>query len=280
MSTAVLTSSRNALGLRSDERIGLIVAGIAHVAIIAALAISALRAPSVVPPPERVTVNLSEDVGLDSTAAQVAPEAKASVSDRIGEEPTPPKPKAEEPRPAPPKPAPPKPAPPRPAPKQAPAKPVVSPKTSSIQPKPRPTTAPPPKKPGASRIGDNFLGGKGDKADANALVAASQIGSSDKASLKEAINRQIKPYWQPPSGAEADELRTYLAFDLNPDGSLAGDPRLVRQTGVTDANKPQASRHVELAIRAVRRAAPFDLPPKLYNGWKHITNWEFKWTPQ
>jgi len=149
---------------------------------------------------------------------------------------------------------------------------------SSVRKKPTPVATP--KNAGANRLGDDFKKGLGEKIDANAPVPASQIGADAKASLREAINRQIKPYWQPPSGADADELRTYLTFDLNPDGTLAGEPRLMRQSGVTDANKPQASRHVELAMRAVRRAAPFDLPPKYYNAWKHITNWEFKWTPQ
>ena len=66
-----------------------------------------------------------------------------------------------------------------------------------------------------------------------------------------------------------------LAFDLNRDGTLAGAPRVVSQSGVTDANRTQAGRHKELAIRAVQLAAPFDLPPEYYNAWKRVTAFRF-----
>ncbi|MBO9499808.1 MAG: energy transducer TonB [Novosphingobium sp.] len=273
MSTAVLTPARNGIGLRRDETVGLIVAGVAHVAIIAALAINALRAPPAIPPPERVTVNLSEDVGLEASAAQVAPEGKASVADRIGEEPTPPKPvpqpKAEQPKPAPPKPAPPKPVP------KAAAKPVVSPRTSAVAPRPAPPK-PVPKAPGASRIGSDFLDGKGSKADADAPVAASQIGAADRASLVQAVARQLKRYWRQPSGVDVDKLSTVIEWELNDDGTLKGAPRFISQTGQTDSNKPQQGLHRDAAIRAIRQAAPFDLPPKFYNGWKKL-RFTFDW---
>ncbi len=60
------------------------------------------------------------------------------------------------------------------------------------------------------------------------------------------------------------------AFDLNDDGSLAGEPRVVSQTGRTDANAAQMGRHAELAIRAVKLAAPFDLPEEYYQYWKSV----------
>jgi len=262
MATAALPSSRNALGLRGDEIAGLVIAGIAHVGIVAALAINAMRAPAVIPPQERVVVSLAEDVGLEATAAQISTEGQASVSDRIGEVPVPPKPEVK------------KPAPPKPIAK-ADKKPVVSIDASSTRrtPAPRPT----PVNAGASRLGDDFVNGRGDRPDPNAPIPASQIGAADKASIQQALSRQLARYWQPPSGADAEDLVTILAFDLNPDGSLAGEPRLVSQSGVTDSNKAQAGRHVELAIRAVRRAAPFDLPPKYYNAWKRIRTSRFDW---
>jgi hypothetical protein len=78
-----------------------------------------------------------------------------------------------------------------------------------------------------------------------------------------------------PQGAEAELLVTILSWDLNPDGSLAGNPRLVRQEGITDANRAQAARHVEQAIRAVRLAAPFNLPDELYPAWKRVIAFRF-----
>ena len=64
---------------------------------------------------------------------------------------------------------------------------------------------------------------------------------------------------------------TIIAFTLNSDGTLAGTPELYAQSGVTDANRPQAQRHVELAIRAVKLAAPFKLPADVYSHFHKFT---------
>ena len=58
-------------------------------------------------------------------------------------------------------------------------------------------------------------------------------------------------------------------MSLNQDGSLAGEPR-VTQTGITESNRSQAALHRERAIRAVKLAAPFRLPPQYYGAWKTI----------
>ena len=70
---------------------------------------------------------------------------------------------------------------------------------------------------------------------------------------------------------------TVLRFRLNEDGSLAGRPSVVRQTGVNDTNRAQAGRHAEQAIRAVQLAAPFDLPTQYYEAWKNVTAFSFDW---
>jgi hypothetical protein len=49
----------------------------------------------------------------------------------------------------------------------------------------------------------------------------------------------------------------------------------VGQQGITDANRPQAQRHAEQAIRAVELAAPFDLPAKYYSAWKRVASFRF-----
>ena len=78
-----------------------------------------------------------------------------------------------------------------------------------------------------------------------------------------------------PQGVDTDQLVTILSFDLNRDGTLNGLPRMVRQEGITDENRPQAARHLEQAIRAVQLAAPFPLPPEYYDSWKHLINVRF-----
>ena len=67
---------------------------------------------------------------------------------------------------------------------------------------------------------------------------------------------------------------TVVTWDLNPDGSLKGRPRVVRTTGVTDSNRPQVDLYGERAVRAVQLAAPFDLPEEYYEHWDRLT-WEF-----
>ena len=49
----------------------------------------------------------------------------------------------------------------------------------------------------------------------------------------------------------------------------------MRQEGITDANRSQAARHAEQAMRAVRLAAPFDLPPQYYDAWKRVAAFRF-----
>ncbi|WP_237714017.1 TonB C-terminal domain-containing protein [Novosphingobium sp. Rr 2-17] len=130
----------------------------------------------------------------------------------------------------------------------------------------------PPRKAGSSSFDDAFKEGTpGAKAPASTGTPASQIGASERSALNAAIGRQIKPHWQAPQGADAELLVTKVRFRLNRDGSLAGNPEVVSTTGQTDANQTQVKRHQEQAVRAVRLAAPFNLPDDLYEGWKVVT---------
>jgi outer membrane biosynthesis protein TonB len=131
---------------------------------------------------------------------------------------------------------------------------------------------------GGSRIGADFLegvtGGKSAKPAAGGAPAAA-IGPAVRSSLASAISRQLKPKWQAPQGPGAEELVTILSFNLNRDGSLAGTPTVVRQSGIDAINRNQAERHAEQAIRAVRLAAPFDLPAQYYDAWKRVSAFRF-----
>lgn len=127
-----------------------------------------------------------------------------------------------------------------------------------------------------SKVSDNFLEGVGsDQAIEDQRIPAEQIGRYARASLRQALNRQIKPHWNAPQGIDADQLVTVLAFRLKEDGSLVGRPRVVDQFGINASNNAQALLHAERAIRAVQLAAPFDLPLEYYNAWKNITEWRF-----
>lgn len=269
---------------RQEERIGLIVAVALHVVLVAVLLMQPSRS-EVLDKPERMTVNLASEVGLEATAPDPATDARAAIAPVLSPDPDPaPAPLVEQPpeplpsaAPVPPRPQP-SAAPPRPQPTSAP-KPRTLP---SAAPKPRASSAPkprsaPPKSGGGSRIGDDFLAGSGSSTTSNdTRVPASQIGASTKASIVQTIVRQIRPHWNAPQGADADQLVTVLSFRLNEDGSLAGRPRVISQSGVTDSNAPQKDLHAERAIRAVQLAAPFkDLPPEYYNAWKSIDGARF-----
>lgn len=243
--------------IRSEEAAALIVVLAAHAALVWWLTVYK-PATGEMPLPETITVTLSDEVGLTSTSPEPAAEPAPATAPEFGEAPPPPEPPKAQPSPKP--------------------KPLVQ------QPQARPTpnarATPPPKqtgKPGGSKLGQDFLNGvpAAQSTGASPYLPANLIGAAVRASLASAIARELKPRWVAPQGAEAEKLVTILTWDLNPDGTLSGSPRLVRQEGITEANRAQAQRHVEQAIRAVRLAAPFDLPEQYYNAWKRITTFRF-----
>jgi outer membrane biosynthesis protein TonB len=266
--------------LRSEERVGLAVALAGHVALAAWLVFAPARqAP--IPTFERTEVTLADEVSLTSTAPDPSDLAAAQQAPQLGEDVPAPQPQPQ-PQPvtvatSPPVAVAPAPAPvraqPAPAPKPQPQQPVRA--APAPQPAVKPATKPA-TKPGGSRIGADFLKGVAAPAASTGQgTPAAAIGPAVRSSLAGAISRQLKPRWVAPQGADAELLVTILAWDMNPDGSLKGAPHVVRQEGITDANRAQASRHAEQAIRAVRLAAPFDLPDQYYDAWKRVASFRF-----
>lgn len=255
--------------MNREERIGLALAIAAHIGLVAWLALSPLG-KAIQPPPERMTVSFVDEVSPEATSPEPFAQAAPDTAPELGE-PVP------EPLPAvaPPEPAPRVVASPLPRPTPPVAKPSAKPKApapSDIRTRRRPDAPA-----GASRVGNDFLKGiPGGEARGTAQnPPAARAGPQVAASLAQAISRALKPRWNAPQGAEADQLVTVLAFDLNPDGSLAGKPKVVSQSGVTDANRAQQARHAEQAIRAVQLAAPFDLPEQYYSLWKRVASFRF-----
>lgn len=309
------------VALNREEKVGLGIAVVAHAALIALLVARPPAAP-VIPAPERMTVTLSEEVGLTSTSPEPQAQAAPDEAPTLGEPAPPAEPQAQ-PEPAPEpvrkvevKPLPPRPvASPKPVPSPRPvAKPVEKPKpaprptaspaprpSASARPAPRPAAAPAktpqksstsassstapratastaPRNAGGSRIGSDFLKGvQGGQTKAGTATSppAASIGPSVRSALSGAISRQLKPRWVAPQGVDADQLVTVLTWNLNRDGSLSGTPRVVRQEGITETNRPQAARHAEQAIRAVQLAAPFNLPEEYYDAWKRVAEFRF-----
>jgi hypothetical protein len=97
------------------------------------------------------------------------------------------------------------------------------------------------------------------------------------AGIKSAIQRQIQPCAdrQVDPGPGANQIQVTLNLRLNPDGSLAGSPRVVRTSGVNDENSRYEKRVTDLAIAAYRGCSPLrGLPDELYRtangGWGNI----------
>jgi len=89
--------------------------------------------------------------------------------------------------------------------------------------------------------------------------------------LNAEITRQIKPFWRPPSGADAEKLVTLLSVHLDQNGAVTGRIEVIGQEGITASNRAQADLHAERAVQAVMRASPFrDLPPEYYDQWKWL----------
>lgn len=89
--------------------------------------------------------------------------------------------------------------------------------------------------------------------------------------LKGLLKQQLNGCWRPPGTGGGEEVPVVeLHWELNPDGTLAGEPR------VTSAPSTVAGQvYSEAALRAVRMCAPFHLPPDKYeSGWKFI-DWTF-----
>ena len=256
-------------GIRAEEKTGLIVAVVLHLAVLALLLVQAMMPAPVVPKTERMTVSLAEDVGLEATAPDPVPESRAAIAPTLSDAPAP-------------------------APEilDAPSQPMVDQPVRRVQspvpapgatskPRretPRETARPKPSvKSGGSQIGSDFLAGAGDSMKTDeSRVPASQIGADATASLRQAINRQLKPHWSAPSGVDAELLVSVVSWRLDENGRLSGSPTCkTLPDSITDSNRPQASLHCERALRAVRQASPFDLPAKYYEGWKSIRAWTF-----
>ena len=259
--------------LSREERIGLGAAIVAHAALAAALAVHATREPPDYTRPERIDVNLASDVSLQATAPDPSAEPAAATAPEIADTSQEAVEAVEAPAPEPverPVTAPP----PRRSESSTPAPTPTPAPTRRAETRPTPTPTPSAaasQRATGSRLSDNFLEGASDST-GDSGSPAQVVGPAQQASIAQAIIRQLRPHWQPPSGIDVEQLVTVVRFRLNRDGSLAAAPEVLRTNGVNDSNRAQVRRHQEQAIRAVRLAAPFNLPEQYYSGWRVITS--------
>ena len=198
-------------------------------------------------------------------------------------EPEPPPPEKAQPEPAPEPAATPEPPPPEtppPAPEPPPEEKVtIQPKPDNVpEPKPRPkmvAQAPQaPKKPSDTFNADKIaaLLDK-DKAAAEPQTQEPTLGGTTTAVNAEmtateidALRARLAECWSPPIGwTDPSEVRVVLMLSLNPDGSVNGEPQILeRPAGRYEQAAPES------VLRAVRRCAPYTLPPDKYESWKQV----------
>lgn len=263
----ILAAERADSPFGRDDRLGLGVAIALHVVLVLVLVLWDTR-PAQIPVPDRIAVTVSDNIALESVSPNPMADPAPSVGAELGETQLPaetaqssqtPR-EAVEPRPA---------LVPSPSKATTPSPPSSSAPSADRSERRRPDT---PSR--GSRLGNDFLSGTGGSG-SDADQPAQRAGPLTAASLSSAISRQLRPHWTAPQGIDAEKLVTVLSWEMNPDGSLKGRPRVVSQSGVTPANEPQKARHAELAIRAVQLAAPFDLPSEYYDTWKRVGEFRF-----
>jgi hypothetical protein len=268
------------------DRTGLGVAVAGHLLLFAALSISiAKRPPPVSTPVEVMDVQLTDEVGLRSAAPEPATEAPQEMQapdEGAPEEAPPPPPEA---APTPPKPVPPKPV-SETAPTPAPARPQPS-RLNDILKDVRSTARSEQAgsdakakadRAAAARVGNLLKGVIGASAGRGETARASISGAAMNG-LAAAIKRQVQPCYELGGlgGTPAMQIVTVLRLRYNPNGSVAGSPQLVEQTGINGGNSAYARQIAEVARRAVLRCAPVRLPAELYaGGWDDLN---FRFTP-
>lgn len=257
-----------------SERQALIGAGVAHVALFAALSLgwAAMERPQLFE--EAVAVELV-DVAPETRVTERPKPSIAAAPQETSAPPPEPEP-APEPTPAPPEPVPapepvPKPEPPKPEPKPKP----TPPKVAAAKPTPKPERLDLaelnslidkslPKAPRKIRAPDDFA-----KSIELSVPKSAKLDGRATASLAAAIRAQIAPCWNPPiGGSDVRKMTVVLAIQLTRDGRVVGQPSLVSQTGASAGNAGYAKAFADTAVRAVLRCAPLKLPADMYDAWK------------
>ncbi len=233
------------------ERTGLGIAVLGHALLFGALSLSLLRTP-----PKLTPINPPINVDLvDATAMETAaPDAVQDAS-----------------------------APPAPSETPEEAETPTPPALVKPAPAPEPSAKPLPNKPRASRL-DSALAsqlsraasresatpgtGRGAAAQGSGTPAA-RTAAQLEASFIQALFLKIKRYWRAPTGVDAELLKTNIIVTLKPDGTV-DQITITSQSGVNENNENLKSLHAERAASAIRRAAPFPLPPEHYAIWQSL----------
>jgi colicin import membrane protein len=127
-----------------------------------------------------------------------------------------------------------------------------------------------PRKKGQQASGSSKTADKTGREAGTATGTDTVLSLREQDMLKGMIKSQLNGCWRPPGTGGGEEVPVVeLHWDMNPDGSLVGEPR------VTSAPPTTAGQvYAEAALRAVKMCSPFRLPPDKYNAWRAV-DWTF-----
>lgn len=270
--------------MERSEQTGLAVAVVGHVVVFGLLSATFLAKPDMmkIVPPQPIDISMVDEVGLTATAPQseTPPALSEAPETGVPEDAPPPAPEQTVPE-----------AKPKAEPvksDQPPPKPVVAPTPPA---KPLPTKATgkqassPTARPRGSRLGPDFLKGLADKPSTSTSPTprAAVIDARALAGIQDAIRRQIQPCAdrQVNPGPGANQIVTTFNLRLNPDGTLAATPTVIRQAGTDGEGGRYSKRVIDLGIAALTGCSPLKLPPEFYatpaGGWNNINyNWQLR----
>ena len=224
-----------------------------HVVLIGALTMS-LAQVATVPEPPAMEVEFVEDVGLTAAAPQsIAVPPPPSQAPQIGE------------------------AEPVETPQIVQSPPTPSVKPASAKPLPRPPAKSAPR---VSRIGDDFLKGISDnpsRTNAPLKAAAATFSATARASVGQAILRQVQPCAdrQPYIGEGANQVRLRINLKLARSGRLIRPPTVLGMSGDPDLRAKYGDLLEDQVRRIFAECSPLRLPAELYDtpdgGWNDYT---------
>ena len=96
------------------------------------------------------------------------------------------------------------------------------------------------------------------------------LSATEADMLNSLLDAQLKSQWRLPAGGGGTQTPIVaVRWTLKPDGTLDGEPQVL-----SPQNNPMFQVAAEAAVRAIKAAQPFKLPPEKYANWRDNT-WKF-----